>query len=47
MEIKNALPTQQYYGKYVYLNIPAEVAEAKSIKFVISVRNNRYIYKIK
>ena len=46
IEIRNALPTEQYYGKYAYIIIPAEVAEAKSVKIVMTVRDNRYTYKI-
>lgn len=47
IEIINSLPTEQYYGKYVYLKVPAEVFDAKSIELIITVRNNRYYYKIR
>ena len=36
-----------YYGKYLYLRIPDEVAQSESITFNFTVRNNKYIYKIK
>ncbi len=45
--IVNALPTQQYYGKYAYIKAPAVISESSSIELVITVRTNRYIYKIK
>lgn len=47
VKIKNAVPTQQYYGKYVYIKVPVEVAEAPNIELILTVRNNKYIYKIK
>ncbi len=45
--IKNALPTEQYYGKYAYILVPVEIIDSKSIDLIITVRNNRYKYKIK
>lgn len=47
VNIINALPTEQYHGKYVYLKVPGEINEAKEIELIITVRNNKYIYKIK
>ncbi len=46
-KIENALPTYQYYGKYAYITVPQEIIDAKSISLVITVRNNKYIYKFK
>lgn len=45
--IVNAIETLQYFGKYVYLKVPNEMVDAKGIELVISIRNNKYIYKIK
>ena len=47
IKIENALPTLQYYGKYVYLKVPDEVSEATSIELIVTVRNNKYKYKLK
>ena len=47
IKIENALPTLQYYGKYVYLKVPSEINEATSIELIITVRNNKYKYKLK
>lgn len=46
-KIENALPTLQYYGKYVYLKVPNEISEATSIELIVTVRNNKYKYKLK
>ncbi len=46
-KITNALNTEKYYGKYVYLKVPEEIVNAKEIDLVIVARNNKYIYKLK
>lgn len=45
IETKNTL-NNQYYGKYVYLRVPAELETAKTIQLEFTIRNNKYIYKI-
>ena len=45
IETKNTL-NNQYYGKYVYLRVPAELEAAKTIQLEFTIRNNKYIYKI-
>lgn len=47
VKVENAIPTEQYYGKYVYLKVPTEISESKNIELIITVRNNRYSYKIR
>lgn len=47
LKIQNALDTLNYYGKYVYLKVPDNLAEANEIKLIITARNNQYIYKLK
>lgn len=37
----------KYYGKYIYVRVPQEVEQAKSIELDYTVRNNRYKYKLK
>ena len=46
-KISNALNTYEYYGKYVYIAIPDEIANSSKIELVITVRNNKYTYKLK
>ena len=36
-----------YLGKYVYLKVPKEVADSKSLKLIFTVRNKKYTYNIK
>ena len=44
--VKNAL-SEKYLGKYAYIEIPDEVSDSKSIKFALTIRNNKYVYKIR
>lgn len=46
-KISNALNTFEYYGKYVYITVPEKIRKAKKIELIITVRNNRYTYKLK
>ncbi len=46
-KISNALNTYEYYGKYVYITIPDKIAKSKKLELVITVRNNKYTYKLK
>ncbi len=36
-----------YYGKHLFIRIPDEVAESTSIAFNFTVRNSKYVYKIR
>lgn len=36
-----------YYGKYLYVKIPDEVANSKTLEIEYIIRNNKYTYKIK
>ena len=47
LKIKNALDTYNYYGKYVYIKVPDDITTAKEIKLILTVRNNKYVYKLK
>lgn len=44
--IENALSTYKYYGKYIYVFIPIELLEAKSVSIEIVVRNNKFTYEL-
>ena len=45
-EIKYAI-NSEYYGKYLYLLVPEDVANAKTINLLLLLRNNKYVYKLK
>ena len=36
-----------YYGKYVYIKVPKDIVDAKTIKLTFTIRDNKYTYKIK
>ena len=36
-----------YYGKYLYVKVPIAVANSNSIELEYTIRNNRYVYKIR
>ena len=38
---------QNYLGKYLYITVPNDIENSKSIEFIYTVRNNKYVYKIK
>ena len=46
MDIVNAL-NNTYYGKLLYIRIPDEVVESPKINIEFTIRNNKYVYKIK
>ena len=46
VEIKNPL-NKTYYGKYLYIKVPNEIVESTSIELDFTIRNNRYIYKLR
>lgn len=41
------LVNQNYLGKYLYITVPNDIENSKSIEFIYTVRNNKYVYKIK
>ena len=45
IEIENAL-SYKYFGKVVYLKVPREIEEAKDVKFLFTIRDQSYIYKL-
>ena len=46
LEIVNPLG-KTYYGKYLYVKVPEELERSTSIELEYTVRNNKYIYKIR
>ena len=46
VEIKNPL-NKTYYGKYLYIKVPNEIVESTSIELDFTIRNNKYIYKLR
>ena len=36
-----------YYGKYLYTRVPAEMEEAKSIEIHYTIRDQKYVYKLR
>lgn len=46
VQIKNPF-NKTYYGKYLYTNIPIEVANSSSIELEYIIRNNKYTYKLR
>ena len=46
INIKNPIG-KNYYGKYLYIEVPKEVVAAEEIKLVYTVRNYRYQYQLK
>lgn len=43
--IKNPF-NRTYYGKYLYVEVPDEIVDAKSIEIKYTIRNNQYTYKL-
>ena len=46
LTIKNPF-NKTYYGKYLFIKIPVAVANSNSIELEYTIRNNRYVYKIR
>ena len=46
LTIKNPF-NKTYYGKYLFIKIPIAVANSNSIELEYTIRNNRYVYKIR
>ncbi len=36
-----------YYGKYLYTRVPADMEQAKSIEIHYTIRNQKYVYKLR
>ena len=34
-------------GQYVYVEVPADIKESKSVELEYIIRNNKYVYKLK
>ena len=46
VDIKNPF-NKTYYGKYLFIKIPIEVANSSSIELEYIIRNNKYVYKLR
>ena len=46
LPIENAIG-KTYYGKYLYIKVPAEIETAKEITLDFTIRNNHYVYRIR
>ena len=46
IEVYNPIQNS-YYGKFMYIRVPEEVENAKTIEIVYTVRNKQYTYKLK
>lgn len=46
VSIKNPF-NKTYYGKYLFIRIPIEVANSSAIELEYTIRNNNYIYKLR
>lgn len=47
LKIKDATENKEYLGKYLYIEIPSDLEQAKSIEIVYTLRNQQYSYKIR
>lgn len=47
IEITNALKNKEYLGKYLYIEVPAEVEKSTDITLIYVVRNQKYSYRIR
>lgn len=47
IKIENILKSQDYLGKYLYINVPTNIENSKSIEIIYTIRNQKYIYKIR
>ncbi len=36
----------KYYGKYLYLRVPAEIADSEEVNLVYTIRNNQYVCRL-
>lgn len=46
VKLKNPF-NKTYYGKYLYTKVPVDVANSTKIELEYTIRNNKYIYKIR
>lgn len=46
-KVENAINSSKYLGKYLYIKVPNALEEAKEIEFIYTIRNQKYIYKIR
>ena len=47
LKIKDATENREYLGKYLYIEIPPNLEQAKSIEIIYTLRNRQYSYKIR
>ena len=47
IEIVDLLEEKEYLGKYLYIKVPTEITNSKSIEIIYTLRNRKYIYKIR
>lgn len=47
INVENALKNKEYLGKYLYINVPDEIANSNNITLIYTVRNQKYNYKIR
>ena len=47
LKIKDATENKEYLGKYLYIEIPSDLEQAKSIEIIYTLRNQQYSYKIR
>lgn len=46
LEINSPL-SRVYYGKYLYIKVPEQIEKSTSIELEYTIRNNKYIYKLR
>ncbi len=47
IKISDAISNKEYLGKYLYITVPNTLSNMNSVELIFTVRNRRYIYKIK
>ena len=47
IDVSNALKSNEYLGKYLYIDVPEELEKSNNITLVYTVRNQKYSYKIR
>ncbi len=47
IKIEDAASNKDYLGKFLYIKVPANLEQMSSVELIFTVRNRRYIYRIK
>lgn len=47
IKIEDAASNKDYLGKYLYIKVPSDLEKMNDVELIYTVRNRRYIYKIK